>query len=326
MLKIVSSTSFNREPAQLAQGDSMKPRRSNLSVPGHMVKMHGKANESQADVIMLDLEDSVPLEKKIKAREQVIESLINLNWEQKTVTVSINALDTPFAYRDLLEIAEEAGQIIDAIVIPKVNHPADIFFADRMLNGVEMFKGLSSPVGIEASIETAEGLMRASKIVQASNRVKGLVFGIADYSASIGARLVSISGHGEKEEELYPGHRWHFAISNMVMNAKAYGCLAIDAPYGNFKDVEGLRRSAIMASALGCDGKWAIHPSQIDVINEVFTPSQEEIALAAKVIEENAQAKTEGKGAVAVEGRMVDQATVRLATQLWEQAKYLQLI
>lgn len=304
----------------------MKPRRSNLSVPGHLKKMHGKANESQADVIMLDLEDSVPVTEKINARAQVIDSLLNLNWGNKTVTVRINALDTPFAYRDLLEVAENAGQVIDAIVIPKVNHPGDIFFADRLLNGIEMQKNVSLATGIEASIETAEGLMRSAEIVQASCRVKGLVFGIADYSASIGARLVSISGHGEKEEELYPGHRWHFALSRMVMNAKAHGTLAIDAPYGNFKDLEGLRRSAVMACALGCDGKWAIHPSQIDTINEVFTPSQQDIALAVKVIEANALAKAEGRGAVAVEGRMVDQATVRLATQLWEQAKYLQLI
>ena len=304
----------------------MKPRRSNLSVPGHLKKMHGKASESQADVIMLDLEDSVPVDEKANARDQVIESLLNLDWSKKTVTVRINALDTPFAYRDLQTIAEQAGHLIDAIVIPKVNHPGDIFFADRLLNGIEMAAEASSAIGIEASIETAEGLLHASDIVRASQRVKSLVFGIADYSASIGARLVSISGHGEKEEELYPGHRWHFAISNMVMHAKSHGVLAIDAPYGNFKDGEGLRRSAVMACALGCDGKWAIHPSQIEIINEVFTPSQEEIDLATKVIEANTLAKSEGKGAIAVEGRMVDQATVRLATKLWEQAKYLQLI
>ncbi len=304
----------------------MKPRRSNLSVPGHVKKMHGKANQSQADVIMLDLEDSVPISEKETARDQVIDSLLNLDWENKTVTVRINALDTPFAYRDLLEVAENAGQVIDAIVIPKVNHPADIYFADRMLNGIEMNKNTSRVTGIEASIETAEGLMRAAEIVEASGRVKSLVFGIADYSASIGARLVSISGHGEKEEELYPGHRWHFALSRLVMNAKAHNTLAIDAPYGNFSDLDGLRRSTVMACALGCDGKWAIHPSQIDIINEIFTPSQEDIALASKIIEANDAAKAQGKGAIAVEGRMVDQATVRLATQLWEQAKYLHLI
>ena len=305
----------------------MKPRRSNLSVPGHLQKMHVKAQDSQADVIMLDLEDSVPLDAKEAARAQVIESLLGLDWSRKTVTVRINALDTPFAYRDLLEVGEKAGHLIDAIVLPKVNNPGDVFFADRLLNGIEMAgRPSETGVGIEASIETAEGLLRAADIVQASDRVRTLVFGIADYSASIGARLVSISGHGEKEEELYPGHRWHFTLSNMVMHAKAFGRMAIDAPYGNFKDLDGLRRSAVMASALGCDGKWAIHPAQIDIINEVFTPSPAEIDLAAKVIEANAQARAAGKGAVAVEGRMVDQATVRLASQLWEQARHLQLI
>lgn len=304
----------------------MKPRRSNLSVPGHVEKMHSKAVNSNADVIMLDLEDSVPIGEKEKAREQVIQSLLDLDWSRKSVSVRINSLDTPFAYKDLLEVVENAGHILEEIVVPKVNSSGDIFFADRMLDGIEMSKKLSSAIRLEASIETAEGLLRSEEIASSSNRLKTLVFGIADYSASVGARLVSISGHGEKEEELYPGHRWHFAVSKMVMVAKANGLLAIDAPYGNFKDLEGLRRSAVMSCALGCDGKWAIHPGQIDIINEVFTPSVEDIELAAKVLNADAQAAKEGRGAVAVEGRMVDQATVRMAKQLWEQAKYLDLV
>ena len=304
----------------------MKPRRSNLSVPGHVEKMHGKASVSNADVVMLDLEDSVPIDAKEKARVQVIQSLLDRDWTRKTVTVRINSLDTPFAYRDLLEVVENAGHIVDAVVIPKVNSPGDISFVDRMLNGIEMHRELPAPLNIEASIETAEGLLRSADIARESKRLKTFVFGIADYSASVGARLVSISGHGEKEEDLYPGHRWHFALSRIVMVSKATGCLAIDAPYGNFKDLEGLRRSAVMSCALGCDGKWAIHPDQIDVINEVFTPSQKDIDLAAKVLEANAKAAAGGRGAVAVEGRMVDQATVRMAEQLWEQARFLGLV
>ncbi len=304
----------------------MKPRRSNLSVPGHVAKMHGKAAKSNADVIMLDLEDSVPVDAKEQAREQVIESLTTHNWDNGLVTVRINSLDTPFAYRDLLEVAENCSEIIDAIVIPKVNSPSDIHFANHLLNGIEMSKKCKKTIGIEASIETAEGLLCASEIAAASNRISSLVFGIADYSASIGARLVSISGHGEKEDELYPGHRWHFPLSKMVMSAKANNALAIDAPYGNFKDLDGLRKSAVMACALGCDGKWAIHPGQIDVINEVFTPAAKDIALAKKVLDANDEAQAVGKGAIAVEGRMVDQATVRLAKQLWEQAKHLNLV
>lgn len=304
----------------------MKPQRSNLSVPGHIQKMHGKAHDSNADVVMLDLEDSVPIAEKPAARKQVIESLLAYDWSHKMVTVRINSLDTAFAYRDLLEIVEEAGQVVDAIVIPKVNSPGDIYFADRLLAGIEMEKHLDHQIEIEASIETAEGLLNASQITCASERVRSLVFGIADYSASVGARLVSISGHGEKEEDIYPGHRWHFALSNMVMHAKSFGRIALDAPYGNFKDLGGLRRSAIMASALGCDGKWAIHPSQIDVINDVFTPSVEDIALARKIIDADQVAKSEGRGAIAVEGRMVDQATLRLARKLWEQAEFLGLV
>lgn len=304
----------------------MKPRRSNLSVPGHVKKMHAKAAGSAADVVMLDLEDSVPVDAKDQAREQVIETLNEVDWGQSTVTVRINSLDTPFAYRDLLEVAENCGNIIDAIVIPKVNTAGDIHFADHMLNGIELAKGYESSIGIEASIETAEGLHQAAEIAAASDRITSLVFGIADYSASVGARLVSISGHGEKEEDLYPGHRWHFPLSKMVMSAKAFGSMAIDAPYGNFKDMDGLRRSAVMACALGCDGKWAIHPGQIDVINEVFTPAKEDIELAKKVLDADAEAKASGKGAIAVEGRMVDQATVRLANQLWNQAKHLGLV
>ena len=304
----------------------MKPRRSNLSVPGHMAKMHAKALSSAADVIMLDLEDSVPIEEKEAARAQVIESLNSLDWSAKTVTVRINSLDTPFAYRDLLEVVEQAGPILDAIVLPKVNTPGDVHFADRMLTGIALKMRTQHSIGLEASIETAQGLLLSDDVAKASPQIRTLVFGIADYSASIGARLVSISGHGEKEEEIYPGHRWHFALSKMVMAAKANNCLAIDAPYGNFKDLEGLRRSAVMACALGCDGKWAIHPSQIEIINEVFTPSQKDIDLAAKIINAIVQASMDGRGAVAVEGRMVDQATVRLARQLWQQAKHLGLV
>ncbi len=301
----------------------MKPRRSNLSVPGHVAKMHSKAAECAADVVMLDLEDSVPVDQKEQARTQVINSLQHFDWTGKTVTVRINSLDTPFGYRDLLEVAEGAGECIDAIVIPKVNTASDVHFADHMLNGIEMYKGFTGTIGLEASIETAQGLMNSADIAASSPRIISLVFGIADYSASVGAKLISISGHGEKEEDLYPGHRWHYPLSKMIMAAKANGAMAIDAPYGNFKDLEGLRKAAIMTCALGCNGKWAIHPTQIDVINEVFTPAAEDIALAQKVLKANEEALVSGKGAIAVEGRMVDQATVRMARQLCAFAEHL---
>jgi len=304
----------------------MKLRRSTLSVPGHIEKMHVKASQRDVDVIMLDLEDSVPVEAKVSARARAIQSIHALDWQDTIVTVRINGLDTPFGYRDLLEVAEAAGPRIEAVVVPKVNHPGDIHFVCRMLDGIEAAKGFSNRINIEAIIESAQGLEQVSQIANASDRLITLVFGIVDYSASIGARLVSISGHGEKEEEIYPGHRWNFEMSRIVMAAKAHGLLAIDAPYGNFKDPAGLQRSAALACALGYDGKWAIHPDQIDIINQVFSPSKEDVDRAIKVLAAHNKAQEKGLGAVAVEGRMVDQATVRLARQLYEQAKHLKLV
>lgn len=304
----------------------MKPNRSNLSVPGHVKKMHGKAINSSADVVMLDLEDSVPPDKKVLARETIIQSLLDMNWEQKTVTVRINALDTPFAYRDIIEIAETAGDIVNAIVIPKINHPGDVHFISRLLDGIEMEKGYQREMQIEASIETVQGLEAVSKIARASRRLKTLVFGVADYSDSIGAKLISISGHGDNEEDIYPGHRWHYPLSKMVMAAKANNLMAIDAPYGHFKDLDGLKRSTAMASALGCDGKWVIHPDQIDVVNQIFTPSSEDIKRAKTVLDAIKTAENEGKGAINVGGKMVDQATLRLAKKLWDQASYMGLV
>jgi citrate lyase beta subunit len=287
--------------------------------------MHLKASQRQVDVVMLDLEDSVPADAKEPARTMVIDSIRSLAWQDITVTFRINGLDTSFGYKDLSEIVEAAGSQIDAVVVPKVNHPGDIHFVCRMLDGIEMGKGSSKRIGIEAIIESAEGLEMVSEIARASDRLKTLVFGIVDYSASINARLVSISGHGENEDQVYPGHRWNFEMSRIVMAAKAHGLLAIDAPYGNFKDPEGLRRSAALACALGYDGKWAIHPDQIDIINQVFSPSREDIARAKKVLAAHRDAEEKGRGAVAVDGRMVDRATVRLANQLYAQAKHLKM-
>jgi citrate lyase subunit beta/citryl-CoA lyase/malyl-CoA/(S)-citramalyl-CoA lyase len=242
------------------------------------------------------------------------------------VSIRINGLDTPYAYRDLLEIVEGAGEKVHSIVVPKVNHPGDIHFVERMLDGIEQAMQLSGTIGIEASIETAKGLAEVRAIAGAGRRVQCLVFGIADYSASVGARLVSISGHGENEAEIYPGHRWHFALSRIVMAAKANGLLAIDAPYGYFKDIEGLQQSAVMAGALGCDGKWAIHPTQLDTINRVFSPSQEDIDRAITVLQAARAARQQLRGAVAVDGRMVDQATIRMAQRLYDQARHLGLV
>jgi len=304
----------------------MRPRRSILSVPGHVEKMHRKAAAGSADVVMLDLEDSVPIDVKEAARQQVIDSLHSLDWNEKIITARINGLDTAFGYRDLLDLAENAGGILDTIVIPKVDHCADIHFADRMLLGIEKHHRLQRRIGLEAIIESAPGLEQVSTVARASGRLQTLVFGVADYSASVSARLVSISGHGEGEQDIYPGHRWHFALSRMVMAAKSAGLQAIDAPYGNFRDPEGLERAAAIAAALGCDGKWAIHPDQLSILNSVFSPSDEDIERARRILEADEKARAEGRGAAAVDGRMVDQATVRLARRLYEQARHLKRV
>ncbi len=304
----------------------MMTRRSILSVPGHMPRMHEKACASAADVVLLDLEDSVPVDQKRAARQQVIGSVESLPWEERALAVRINSLDTPFGYRDLLEVTEAVGNRIRTVVIPKVNHPGDLHFVSRMLDGIELNLGIVEPVKIEVCIETAAGMEDITAIARASCRVCTLVFGIADYSASIGAKLVSVSGHGENEEAIYPGHRWHFPMSRLVMAAKAAGVQAIDAPYGNFKDPNGLRRAAAAACALGYDGKWAIHPDQISIINEVFSPSLEDIARAEKILDAFDSGEKTGRGAVAVDGRMIDQATVRLARQLLLQVRHLKKV
>lgn len=304
----------------------MKPRRSILSVPGHVEKMHLKAAASEADVVMLDLEDSVPVAEKEAARATVIRSLREIDWGRHLLSVRINALDTSYAYRDLLEVAEAAGDRLDTVVVPKVDHPGDVHFVSRMLDGIEKAFNRERPLGIEASIESAAGMERVSEIAGADSRICTLVFGIADYQASIGARLVSLSGHGEKEEELYPGHRWNYALSRMVVAAKASGLQAIDAAYGNFRDPAGLERSSTTGCALGCDGKWAIHPDQIAVINRVFSPSPEDVERARRIMEAQDDAQRAGRGAVALDGRMVDQATLRMARCLWEQARHLGMV
>ncbi|KPA17703.1 citryl-CoA lyase [Candidatus Magnetomorum sp. HK-1] len=299
----------------------MLPRRSILSVPGHKEKMYHKAASSEADVIMLDLEDSVPFDAKDLARKSIANALTNIDWGTKTVSVRINGLDTPFAHQDIPAVFGNKASCLNSMVIPKVDDVQDIHFVSRFLDGLEMLTENDHHVGIEASIETAKGMSNVCNIAKASDRLVSLVFGIADYTASIGARLVSLSGHGENELSIYPGHRWHFALSRIVMAAKANDLLAIDAPYGFFKDKEGLTNSASIARALGCDGKWAIHPTQLSIINNIFSPLPEDIEKASQII--SACNKTPNKGAIAIDGRMIDQASFRLAQQTLEQAKFL---
>jgi len=287
--------------------------------------MHDKAAASGADVIMLDLEDSVPVESKRDARSTVIRSICEKDWGKTMLTVRINGIDTPFGYRDLIEVLEACADRIDAIVVPKVDHPGDIHFVSRLIDGIARYLAKELSVGIEATIESAEGMENVSAIAAASPRLKTLVFGIADYSASLGTRLVSISGHGENEADIYPGHRWHYAMCRIVNAARANGLLAIDSPYGHFRDLDGLAQAARISCSLGFDGKWAIHPGQIETIHAVFTPTSEDIERAGRVLAAFNKARQEGRGAAGLDGRMIDQATVRMAQQLWDKAAALGL-
>ncbi len=300
-------------------------RRSILSVPANVEKFHKKAYDSEVDVIMFDLEDSIPVEKKSEARIQAAEAL-NRSKSDKILTYRINQVGSEFAADDLVEVISKAGEKIYSIVIPKVDNAGDIHFVDRMLDTLESKYARKNQIKIEASIESVKGMENISSIAASSKRLLSLVFGIADFTSSLGASLVSISGHGENEESIYPGHRWHYAMSRIAIAAKANDLLAIDAPYGNFRDNEALERSCRMARAIGIDGKWAIHPDQIDTINKIFSPQKDEIENAVKILNAAEKASILGKGSAQIEGRMIDGATLRLAEKTYNAAKNFGLV
>ena len=300
-------------------------RRSVLSVPGSSERMMSKAVALPADVIMLDLEDGVALEEKEDARAKIIRSLVDYDWRGRVRAYRINGLDTPFAYRDIIDVVEQGGTSVDVVVIPKVEKAADVQFVDRLVSQIELRKGLEKKIALEASIETALGMLNVREIAFASPRLEALVFGIADYGASLTMPSGGLSGHGDAEEQ-YPGHRWHFPLSRVVMAAKAAGLAAIDAPFGDFKDSAGLKRSCQIAASLGYDGKWAIHPDQLEIVNETFTPSDDDINLARRILQAYRKAEAAGEGATAVDGKMVDGGSIRLARITYEKARRLGLV
>ncbi|MFP5213145.1 MAG: HpcH/HpaI aldolase/citrate lyase family protein [Acidobacteriota bacterium] len=287
-------------------------RRSILSVPANREKMVLKAFTLPVDVLMLDLEDSVPVGEKEEARSRVAAALKEQDWKGKVRAYRINGMDTPFAYRDIIEVVEAAGDCLDVIVVPKVNDAAEIKAIDYLLTQIEARMGFTNRIGLEASIETAMGMLRVDEIAFASPRLETLVFGVADYGASLTMMTKGISGHGDRED-FYPGHRWHFPLSRMAMAAKAAGLAAIDAPYGDYKDKEGLKRSCVLSAALGFDGKWVIHPEQIETVNEMYTPSREDVERSVRILTAYREAQSTGCGSLAIDGKMVDAASIRVA-------------
>jgi citrate lyase beta subunit len=285
--------------------------RSELAVPGSNTSFIDKAANSAADVVFLDLEDAVAPADKERARRTVIEALHEIDWvaKGKTVSVRINGLDTRYMYRDVIDVMEQAGDRVHTILVPKVGLPADLYCVETLINQVEQARRYPNKVGLEALIETALGMANVEAIASAPGRLEALHFGVADYAASNRARTVSIGGLNPD----YPGDQWHFALSRMIVACRAYGLRPIDGPFGDFSDPDGYRASAARAAALGADGKWAIHPSQVELANEVFSPPEAEVRRAQRIVEALAEAAAQGKGAAAVDGKMIDAASERMA-------------
>ncbi|WP_297774367.1 CoA ester lyase [uncultured Roseovarius sp.] len=289
-------------------------QRSELAVPGSNPSMIEKAAESEVDVIFFDLEDAVAPPDKIQARANIIQALNDIDWKAKgkTTSIRINGLDTHYMYRDVVEIVEQAGQHLDTILVPKVGVPADLYTVETMVSQIEEAMGFTHQIGLEALIETALGMANVEAIASAPGRLEALHFGVADYAASNRARTVVIGGLNPD----YPGDQWHFALSRMTVACRAYGLRAIDGPFGDFSDPEGYTLSAKRAAALGIEGKWAIHPSQIALANEVFSPPEAEVTRARRIIEEMRKAEAEGKGAASLDGKMIDAASERMANNV----------
>ena len=282
----------------------MRLRRSELSTPGSNERMMEKAAASNADLVFLDLEDSVAPKEKAAARAKVAGALDTLAWGKKTRAVRINNIETQYAYEDIIEIFEKAGEHLDIIIIPKVKAARDVWWVDTLLSQLEAKHKRPRRIGLEVLIEEVEALINAEEIARSSPRLEALIFGPGDFSASQGVRVRAMGS--------YPGDLWHYARNKIVVAARAAGIEAIDGPYADFRNSDGYREEATRSSVLGFIGKWAIHPSQIDIANEVYSPSKEEAERARSLVKAYAEAEAEGMGAVAVNGVMVDAASVRI--------------
>ena len=298
------------------QATVQRVQRCDLAVPGANPEMFEKALNSGADFVFLDLEDAVAPDDKIKARKLVIEAINDLDWKARGITLSvrINGLDTQYMVRDVVDLVEQAGHKIDTILVPKVGVYADVYMVEAMLNQLELQQHLHNKIGVEALIETALGMANVEDIARnsAGGRLEALHFGVADYAASTRARTTNIGGLNPD----YPGDQWHAALSRMTVACRAYGLRPIDGPFGDIKDPEAYLLAARRAAALGVEGKWAIHPSQIALANEVFTPPAVEIEKAHRILTALKEAAALGKGAATLDGRMIDAASEKMANNI----------
>jgi len=296
----------------------LRARRSCLSVPGSSPKMLGKAPGLPADQVFMDLEDSVAPLAKEEARGNVIDALKNNDWGDKTVVVRINSIDTQWAADDLKTVVEGAGQYIDCIMVPKVQHAHEVMFVDHMLRMIETSTDSDKRIGLELQIETATGLRNVHEIAHASDRAEAIILGPADMSASLGLPTVTAG----LPMPGYPGDHWHYVLERILIAGRDAGLQVIDGPYLLIKDLDGFREMAMRARALGYDGKWALHPGQIDVLNEVFTPTQEEYDKAEALLDAYKHAtEIDRRGAVMFGNEMIDEASRKMAVQFAERGR-----
>jgi len=310
----------------LVEQSTPRLHRSELAVPGSSPDLFEKAARSAADIIFLDCEDAVAPDDKDKARKNIVAGLNDVDWGHKTMMVRINGLDTHYMYRDVIDIVEACPRL-DMILIPKAGVAADVYALDMLVTQIETAKQRTKRIGFEVLIETALGMANVEAIAQSSRRLEAMSFGVADYAASTRARTTVIGGvHKDsvvltdKDEH---GHRqsfwtdpWHAAQTRMLVACRAYGLRPIDGPFGDFSDPDGFVAAAQRAAVLGYEGKWAIHPSQIELANRVYTPSEAEVNKARRILEAMAEAARQGRGAVSLDGRLIDIASIRMAEAL----------
>ena len=289
--------------------------RSMLYVPASRPNMIEKAAAADADAVCIDLEDAVAVDEKPASRANVVRAFRELDFGRKLKAFRINGLDTPFAYRDLIEVVEAAGDRIDVVMMPKANLPQDVKFVCMLLTQIELAKGFDRQIGLEVQIESAKGFVWLREIAEASPRLQALIFGPGDYSASMQMPVANI-GELDEHDHIYPGHRWHAVMHAVVATARANGLRAIDGPYAGYKDVAGLEQAARIARVMGFDGKQCIHPSQIPIVNRIFSPSAEEVAHAKSVVETYDEVAKSGLGAIGKDSKMIDYANIRMARAL----------
>ena len=315
--------SFRLQPAPPA-----RPNRCQLFGPGSRPALFPKMAASAADVVNLDLEDSVAPDDKAIARANVIAATHDVDWGRKTVSVRINGLDTPWWYRDVVELIENGSDRLDLIMIPKVGCAADLYAVDALVTAAERAVGRIRPVGFEVIIESAAGITHVAEIAAASPRLQAMSLGAADFAASMGMQTTGIGGTQENYYMLRDGQSywpdpWHWATAAIVAACRTHGVLPVDGPYGDFSDPEGFRAQARRAATLGMVGKWAIHPSQIALANEVFTPSDAALAEAREILAAMEAAKAAGQGATVYKGRLVDIASIKQAEVIVRQAEMI---